>query len=320
MLLFLILMLAITLPAQGGLDEGLGLELADVKKLAAPATEVTRFVADVTGAVVEDARLFTARATDPRSRQPLPVRIASLAAPGAGKNARVVVCVTDDRMLAAGLLGVSDVVAKRWELFFEQFPRLGVPRRKDAAPVASLHLRRAEARLGATAEMRELRTLLRIREIMLINAAYAIPVFMKGAGPLTEESRRELDRNSKELSRMADALEAHLGSKKDRFKQLAEGARSFMNDLPSTPEAVTEGLEERLKQRSRESCGGCHMLTGHRLNGPLMMAAKARRGALGAGDGYYVVLHDILPRVDRMEESQQLATLVRAASLLVSRD
>ncbi len=300
------------------IEFALGAELALVRT-APPAGEALSGVASATdteGARLGRVELYAGRGEFGGSEQA--VRLAWVPIVGSPGDAAAVIALTDEgRFLAAAVLDADGDPVNEWDGFTSNLRFAVMPSPEGARPRAWLAARRAEVALDAeTEDQRLVAALLDLQRHM--NEQASVMNIRRGAHPLSPAEQLAMMRDRfGAVARLAPALEPILGDRRAEFVRLAEEASAAAAEAIEPVEAGDLSRYREARSRVVKSCKACHGLTGHRLEGPLFEASAEKREALGIGDGFFEVGHDLRISHPDRDRIQRVADAFRIGVLMV---
>ena len=297
------------------LGRALGQELHDPLELAAPKPAVLAKIVALTG--VSPALLTKAERFAATTREGDSIYICRMPMPDGDVAAATLFAV--DRagtFFGAAALDEAGKAIDEWRPLFRQFKFRPLPRLALAKPKSAIEAARKIATNSDDPNAKLTLALLRLIRHMQDQAAlFNIP------RPRSQKPERKLILQVRDAYRgvaeLKDDLEPILGRQADKFAGLATKAAEISDKFLAALDEDDLATAAREGRALTRNCRSCHNMTGLKVEGKLKDVSRAKREALGIGDGYFIIGYDIrVAHADRKKAQRVLDSLRQAALLL----
>jgi mono/diheme cytochrome c family protein len=187
-------------------------------------------------------------------------------------------------------------------------------------PLSSLLEKVALAREGSGEEAEKLQTLLRLKEKMdgiQLRADGILGALDRADLRVAAAQSRNLSKEFADLGPLWKDFAPVFLDPKDLagIQPLAEAARKACEQVAAAAEkdkADPKEVRNLYLQTVDRACGRCHGYDDHRLRKPLQKAIGEQRDALGIGQGFFLVGHDVVPAGPHtIEDSRAVALAIK---------
>lgn len=265
---------------------------------------------------IEDAALFAGHGRFDGNQKR--VRLALVPVPGDGEDAHILIALNEQmRYMAGAVLDIDGDPLNEWDRFVRNLEWAEQPTLEDARPRSWLERRRAGISLDSEDEEQRLTAAL-LDLMSHMNEQASVFNIDPRSNPVAPHEQFEMVRDQYDaVARLGGALAPLLAGQQDEFVRLAEDSADAADSMVEPVEKGDMSRFEEIQKRIQKNCHSCHELTDERFEGMLKDASAEKRDALGIGDGFWQVGHDLrISHIDR-ERMQRVADAFRLGVLML---